>query len=163
MIRPKVLQRVVRFAILLGVVLTVAMFVRTWSRSRIPDADHSMDPTYPAGSRVVTKPLAPGAPLDRGTDVVYRWEKDGTAYERFGRVQAVAGDDVGEKDGILTVNGEPIGPIAMPGPSEATGTVPEGNVLILAINPLERTYPDSRKIGFIPREDVLSVIRASMR
>ncbi|HEX5136781.1 MAG TPA: signal peptidase I [Planctomycetota bacterium] len=160
MMRPRVIQRVVRFGILLGVVLAAAMFLRTWSRSRIPEADHSMEPTYPAGTRVLTKPLAPEAPLDRGTDVVYRMEKDGTTYERFGRVRALPGDEVGARDGMLTVNGEPIGPIAIPG--EAMGTVPEGRVLILAINPLEETYPDSRKIGFIRREDVLFLIRAGM-
>jgi len=163
MIRPRAIQRVVRFAILLGVVVAAAMLIRKWSVSRIPAADHSMEPTYSAGTRVLTNPLAPDAPLDRGTDVVYRMERDGTAYERFGRVQALPGDEVGAKDGILTVNGEPIGPIAVPGPSKAMGTVPEGEVLILAVNPHEHTYPDSRTLGFIRRADVLEIIRAGMR
>ncbi len=161
MIRTATIARIVRFAILLAAVLTAAMFFRAWGRHAIPEGDHSMEPAYPAGSRVMTEKLAPGAPLDRGTDVVYRMEKDGTTYERFGRVRAIPGDEIGAKDGVLTVNGEPIGPIAIPG--EPMGRVPEGTVLILAINPLERRYPDSRTLGWIRREDVLRVIRVGMR
>jgi hypothetical protein len=161
MIRHATVLRVVRFAILAGVVVAAAMFLRAWDRRTIPASDQSMDPTYPGGTRVMTKPLAPGAPLDRGTDVVYRMEKDGVFYERFGRVRALPGDEVGAKDGMLTVNGDPIGPIQVPG--EPMGRVPEGSVVILAINPLETRYPDSRKLGFIRREDVLRVIRAGMR
>jgi Signal peptidase, peptidase S26 len=156
MIPHATVLRAVRFAILLGAVVVAAMFFRTWDRRTIPRTDQSMDPTYPGGTRVMTRELAPGAPLDRGTDVVYRWEKAGTTYERFGRVQAIPGDDVGAKDGRLTVNGEPIGPIPVPG--EPMGRVPEGTVLILAINPAETRYPDSRKLGFIPRAHVERVI-----
>lgn len=161
MIRPRTLARIVRFAILLAAVVTAAVFFRTWDRREIPAADHSMEPTYPAGTRVITRKLAPGAPLDRGTDVVYRMERDGQTYERFGRVQALPGDEIGATDGYLTVNGERVGPIAMPG--EPMGRVPEGTVFILAINPLENRYPDSRTLRFIRREDVLRVIRAGMR
>jgi signal peptidase I len=161
MIRHATVLRVVRFALLLGAVVVAALFFRTWDRRTIPATDQSMDPTYPGGTRVMTRALAPEAPLDRGTDVVYRWRKDGTTYERFGRVQAIPGDEVGAKDGRLTVNGEPVGPIPIPG--EPKGRVPEGTVFILAINPAETRYPDSRTIGFIPRADVLRVIGGSGR
>lgn len=161
MIAHRKILRIVRFAILLGAVLVAASFFRNWDRRTIPAADQSMHPTYPGGMRVMTEPLAPEAPLDRGTDVVYIMRRDGTSYERFGRVQALPGDDVGASDGLLTVNGTPVGPIPIPG--EAMGRVPEGTVLILAINPLERIYPDSRKLSFIPRGDVVRLIRAGMR
>jgi len=160
MIRQATVLRIVRFAILLGVVLVAAAFFRNWGSPRkIPAQDQSMDPTYPGGTRVVVENLAPEAPLPRGTDVVYAMEKDGVTYERFGRVQAIPGDEVGAKDGFLTVNGEPISPVPLPG--EPMGRVPEGTVLILAINPLETRYPDSRKLGFISRDQVQGVIRAS--
>jgi hypothetical protein len=39
------------------------------------------------------------------------------------------------------------------------GTVPPGKVLILATNPAETRYPDSRVLGFIPRENLQAIIR----
>jgi signal peptidase I len=163
--------RIARFAILLGIVVYLAMFLRRWEVQRIPPQDQSMYPSYAGGIRVIAERLAPGAPLDRGTDVIYTMEQDGTTYARFGRVQAIPGDEVGAKDGRITVNGAPVGPIAISG--DAIGkerpigngravAVPEGRVLILAINAAETRYPDSRKLGFIPRGDVRSVIRAAM-
>jgi signal peptidase I len=161
MIRQATALRVIRFAILLAAVVIVALEVRGCARHTIPAQDQSMDPTYPGGTRVIVDHLAPGAPLDRGTDVLYTMEQGGTTYERFGRVQAIAGDEVGSADGKLTVNGKPVGPIPIPG--EAKGRVPEGTVFILAINPAETRYPDSRTLGFIRRDKVLGVIRASIR
>jgi hypothetical protein len=161
MTRPAVLQRAIRFALMLGLVIFGVVSLRGCERHRIPAQDQSMDPTYPGGATVFAWALAPEAPLDRGTDVVYEMEKDGATYARFGRVQAIPGDEVGAADGKLTVNGTPIGPIPVPG--EAMGRVLEGRVLILAINPAEKQYPDSRTLGFIPRERVRAVIRTSIR
>ena len=90
-------------------------------------------------------------------DVVYAMEKEGTTYARFGRIRGLPGDEVGAREGRLTVNGEPIGPIPIPG--EPMGTVPPGKVLILATNPAETRYPDSRVLGFIPRANLRAVIR----
>jgi len=171
MTRHATILRVVRFAILLGAVVMAALFFRSWDRRTIPEQDQSMDPTYPGGSRVMVEKLAPGAPLPRGTDVVYTMERDGKTYERFGRVQAVPGDEVGSLDGHLTVNGAPIGPISIPGEAigkesllgGAVARVPDGAVLILAINPLETRYPDSRELGFIPRAHVVDVIGTPTR
>jgi hypothetical protein len=153
MIRPAVVQRAARFLILLGVVVAAAMFLRRHESLTIPAADQSMDPTYPGGTKLIIEDLAPDAPLARGADVVYTVDRDGTTYAR-------PGDEVGAKDGRLTVNGEPVGPASMPG--TAMGRVREGTVLILAINPAETRYPDSRTLGFIPRERVVARIRASV-
>ncbi len=161
MIRPAVVQRATRVLVLLGVAVAAAMFFRSHEKLRIPQADQSMDPTYPGGATVFVEDLAPDAPLTRGEDVVYAIERDGTTYARFGRVQGLPGDEVGAKDGRLTVNGEPVGPASIPG--EAMGRVREGTVLILAINPAETRYQDSRTLGFIPRGNVVRRIRASMR
>jgi hypothetical protein len=159
MIRQATVLRVVRLLLLLGAVITVATILRGCERLTIPEQDRSMDPTYPGGTTVYVEVLSPEAPLDRGMDVVYEQEVDGTRYARFGRVQGVPGDDVGERDGRLTVNGEPVGPAPMPG--KAMGRVPEGALLILAINPAETRYQDSRALSFIPRARVRGRIKTS--
>jgi signal peptidase I len=158
MIRTQRVLRIARLVLLLGVAIALATLWRSCDRMRIPDADQSMHPTYPGGSVLVVEDLAPDAPLERGTDVVYAVEIDGQTYARFGRVRGLPGDVVGVKDSRLTVNGEPAGAI----PGEPMGEVPEGTVLILAINPLEIRYPDSRKLGFIPRKQVVAVIRTKL-
>ena len=161
MIRQAVVLRIARFAIMLAIVIIAFVALRGCEKHSIPTQDQSMDPTYPGGTTVVAWHLAPEAPLDRGKDVVYEMEKDGLTYARFGRVQAIAGDEVGATDGKITVNGTPVGPIPVPG--EAMGRVPEGRVLILAINPAETRYPDSRTLGFIARDRIRAVIRTSLR
>ena len=99
--------------------------------------------------------------LERGTDVVYAMEYEGAMRARFGRVRALPGDEVGfDSEGRITVNGEAVGPIAVRG--TVGGRVPEGKVFILVVNPQETTYPDSRELGFIDREDVRAVIVASL-
>ncbi|MHC4550367.1 MAG: S26 family signal peptidase [Planctomycetota bacterium] len=155
--RQKTVLRVARLALLLGIVLAVAFFVRGNPRLTIPEHDQSMDPRFPGGSTVVVEELEADAPVPRGADVVYAMEKDGVTYARFGRVQGLAGDVIGARDGRLTVNGERVGPLSIPG--AALGEVPPGKVFILALNPLEKTYPDSRVLGFIPREDLRAIIR----
>jgi len=155
---PETVLRGARFLILLGAVVAAAVFFRSCERFTIPAQDQSMDPTYPGGSTVYAERLSGKDPLARGADVVYTMESGGNTYVRYGRVRALPGDEVGERDGRITVNGELVGPAPIPG--KAMGRVPEGTVLILAINPLETRYGDSRALGFIPRSRVIAVIRA---
>ncbi|MHC4941089.1 MAG: S26 family signal peptidase [Planctomycetota bacterium] len=157
--KQKSLQRFVRFAVLLAVVLMLGFVMRRCERFRIPDPDQSMSPVYPGGSRVVCEILDDEDPLQRGMDVVYAMEWQGQPRARFGRVRALPGDDVGvDAQGMLTVNGERIGPINVRG--KPMGKVPAGTVYILAVNPQETLYPDSRKLGFIQRKDVRARIMA---
>ncbi len=160
MIRPALVLRATRFLILLGAVVAAAVFFRSCEKFTIPVQDQSMDPTYPGGTTVLVEDLAEDAPLVRGADVVYTMEHGGTTYARYGRVQALPGDDVGAREGRLTVNGAPVGPAPIPG--KEMGRVPVGTVLILAINPAETRYMDSRALGFIPRARVRKLIRAGM-
>lgn len=159
MIHQKTIARVLRVLLLAGIAITAALL---WNRTggskfTIPRGDESLYPRYPGGSTVVVEELPADAPLQRGTDVVYEMEKDGTTYARFGRVRGLPGDEVGAREGRMTINGEPIGPIPLPG--EPMGKVPPGHVLILAVNPAETRYPDSRTLGFIPRNHLRAVIR----
>ena len=158
MTRSETVLRGARFTILLGAVVVAVVFFRSCEKYTIPVQDQSMDPTYPGGTTVYVENLSGDDPLARGADVVYTMERDGTTYARYGRVRGLPGDEIGERDGRLTVNGELIGPAAIPG--KAMGRVPEGHVLILAINPMEKRYEDSRALGFIPRPRVVAVIRA---
>jgi len=151
-------RRAVRFAVLLAIALAAAYVVRSFEIYRIPPvaggrADQSLSPLYKGGSQVVCEILDADDPLERGMDAVYAMYWEGELRARFGRVRALPGDVVGTDDeGMLTVNGERIGPINMRG--EPAGEVPEGKVYILAINPQETLFPDSRKLGFIDRENV---------
>jgi signal peptidase I len=157
--KHRTILRILRILLLAAIAVSAALL---WNRTggakfTIPKADQSLYPRFPGGSMVVVDELEPDAPLKRGLDVVYAMEKEGTHYARFGRIQGLPGDEIGAADGRLTVNGEPVGPIPIPG--QAMGTVPEGKVLVLATNPAETRYPDSRVLGFIPRDRVHAVIR----
>ena len=160
MIHPRRLRRPLRLALIAGLLLLLWLFARRYDLYRIPEADHSLAPLWPAGSRVLVETLDDEAPLERGVDVLYRVAHDGVDYARFGRVQALPGDVIGSVDGALTVDGERLQPIALRG--EALGPVPPGHVAIFAVNPAERRYPDSRTLGFIPRADVRAVLVSRM-
>ncbi len=155
--RNNKILRVVRLLVIGAALVLVARYWRTNQKMSIPAVDQSMAPQFPGGSVVVFEPMDADDELARDSDVVYVMERDGVKYKRFGRVRALPGDEVGSKAGKITVNGTRVGPIAMRGP--AAGVVPDAHVYILAINPAETRYPDSRQLGFIPRRDVIGVIR----
>ena len=158
--KKKSIQRAVRFVVLLAVFVMLGFLVRGCERFRIPDADQSMSPVYPGGSRVVCRLLDEDDELERGMDVVYAMEWKGQLTARYGRVRALPGDRIGaDAQGMLTVNGEKIGPINVRG--KPLGRVPDGKLFILAVNPQETLYPDSRRLGFIERKDVRARILAS--
>lgn len=164
---PKSVRRAIRFVILLAIVLLAGYVFRNYERNRIPDGDQSLSPLYPGGSRVLCELVDPDEPLERGTDVVYAMEgvdpKSGqpVRFARFGRIRGLPGDEIGaDAEGLLTVNGKRIGPINLRG--KPMGVVPPGRLFILAINPQETDtlYADSRRLGFIAREDVRARILA---
>ncbi|MHC4847318.1 MAG: S26 family signal peptidase [Planctomycetota bacterium] len=157
--RQKSIQRSVRFAVLLGVVLMLGFVFRKCERFKIPDPDQSMSPVYPGGSRVVCEVIDEDDALERGMDVVYAMEWQGQLTARYGRIRALPGDRIAaDAAGMLLVNGEKIGPINIRG--KPMGLVPADTVFILAVNPQETLYPDSRKLGFIQRKDVRARILA---
>jgi len=143
--------RIVRLAVLLGAVVAVALYVRGHAVYRIPENDQSLAPRYPGGSRVLVAVLDDGDPVARGDDVLYEMESEGTRYARYGRIAAVPGDRVEVRGGLLVVNGEEL-PLAGPAPAE----IAPGSYFILARNPLEATYPDSRRLGCVPRGRILA-------
>jgi len=156
-LRRRQILRAVRLVLLLAAGLLVALFLRGHPKFTIPGQDTSLEPTWPAGATVLVRRIDGDDALARGDDVVYEMEKDGKRYARFGRVRALPGDVVGvARGGVLTVNGEPVGPLPLAGP--AAGEVPPGHVYVLAVNPLTEGYPDSRRLGFIPRDRVAGVI-----
>ena len=155
----KSIKRWVRFGLFTSLAVMGGLFLSRCERFAIPVGDQSLAPTYPAGSRVVCAVLDGDDPIERDTDVVYAMEWEGVMRARFGRVRGLPGDEMGvDKNGRITVNGVAIGPIGLRGP--AMGIVPPGMLCILAINPQEITYPDSRKNGFVARADVRARIVA---
>jgi len=155
----RAIRRGARIAVFVAIAVVAGMYWRTSRRFAIPEEDQSLAPSHPGGSRVLCRAIDEETALERDTDVVYAMEYEGIQRARFGRVRGLPGDEIGsDKKGRITVNGEPIGPIALRG--EAMGRVPDGKLLILAVNPQETTYPDSRSLGFIDRADVRAVILA---
>jgi len=156
-VSPRSLVRVLRYALLGGSIVAVALFLRRTPRYRIPDADQSLAPRFPGGTVVVGEPLDEDDPVPRGSDVVYEEKRDGVAYARFGRVFAIPGDRVDATGGEIRVNG-----VATGLRGAITGEVPEGAVLVLAPNPGETRYPDSRAEGFVARARLRAIIRSSI-
>ena len=156
----KAIRRGVRFTILAAIAVIAGLFLRNYERFEIPEQDQSLAPAHPGGSRVFCRVLEADAALERDIDVVYAMEYEGAKRARFGRVRGLPGDVLGsDAEGRITVNGEAMGPIALRG--KALGRVPDGKVCILAVNPQETTYPDSRRLGFIDRGDVKATILAA--
>ena len=157
MIAPRRIVRPLRFVLMAAIVIMIGLFVRERMRHEaltVPDHNQSMFPKYPAGTRVSAENIDDDYPLEIGMDLLY--EVDGTGY--LGRLQGMGGDDVGiDDEGRITVNGERVGPIPIPG--APLGKVPEGKLFLLVLNPAPDVPPDSRTFGFIPREDVLAIIR----
>jgi len=149
-------KRIIRFALVAGLLLAVWWTFRSYETYKIPDGDSSLQSKYMPGMTVVARSVDDDDEITRGMDVVYAMEKDGVRYARFGRVRALAGDVVDVEDGKLTVNGEALVP---PMPGQRLGTVPPGKLVILAVEPVKNRYPDSRALGFIPRSDVQGIIR----
>ncbi|MFQ5845925.1 MAG: S26 family signal peptidase [Planctomycetota bacterium] len=146
-----------RRGLLLAALGALFLSLRRYSIYRIPGPDASMDPLYPGGARVLVEAIEPRDPLERGTDVVYAWEQHGATHARFGRVGGLPGDVVGADAGLLTANGQ-----ATQLRGEPMGTVPPGFVLVPNLNPRERTYPDSRTLGFIARARIRFRIRTTI-
>lgn len=156
----KAIRRGVRFAIFGAIAVIAGLFLRNYERFAIPEQDQSLAPVHPGGSRVFCRVLDEDDPLERNVDVVYAMEYEGVRRARFGRVRGLPGDMLGtDSEGRITVNGKPIGPIGLRG--NPLGPVPDGKVCILAVNPQESAYPDSRKLGFIDRAEVQATILAA--
>ncbi len=159
--RRKKILRVVRLVLLLAAGVLVAFFMRRHPRFTIPENDASLEPSFSGGTTLIVRRVDEDDEIARGDNIVYEMEQDGTRYARFGRVQALPGDIVDARDGHIIVNGEPIEPLPMPG--AAAGPVPPKHVYVLATNPVERNYKDSRELGFIARDKVRAVILSSVK
>lgn len=160
MIDPRKIQRAIRFVVFAAVAVMVGLFMRGNENYAIPENDPSLEPVFPGGTHVLVNEIDTDDPLERGWDVVYAMEREGQQFARFGRVRALPGDRVGEREGRLTVNDEPVGPFPIAG--AAMGVVPADHVLILAVTDRVSNYPDSRELGFIRREDVKARVLAKV-
>ena len=166
MITAKQLRRPIRFLILLGLALTVGLYIRSRPEKLMmqPD-DRSMIPAYYPGSALKARPIDSDFELKRGRDVLYVVEANGEQKGFIGRVQGMPGDAISVNSGFLTCNGEFIGPAKIPDAglkADILAEVPAGYLCIFNVNPDVR-YFDSRRFGFVPRDDVQAIILGEIR
>jgi len=155
-----------RFLVLLGLVLTVRLYIRSRPEKLVmqPD-DRSMIPTYYPNSALKAQPIDSDFELKRGRDVLYVMKTDGEDKGFIGRVQGLPGDDISVDSGFLTCNGKLIGPArirAVGFKADILREVPKDHLCMLNVNP-DLRYSDSRQFGFVPRDQVQAIILGEIR
>ena len=148
---PRKLLRPLRLAIFVVVALMAGFFLRT-RPEKFPIGDRSMFPRFQAGDTLQIRVTGPDEEIARSEWVLFAIDK--TAY--FGVVRGVAGDRVSAPEGRIAINGEEVVVHSRSFPGRAAGEVPEGKLYILCLNPA--VTRDSRRFGFIDREQVQGII-----
>jgi len=156
-VKNKTIRRVVRLVVFAALGVMLFTFATTHELLRIPIDDASLNPDFPAGSRVVLRYVDEESPLKRNTPVLYLAERDGKTVAHFARIAALPGDTIESKNGVLHING-----VSRFVRGKAPGPVPEGHVFLLIPNPLEKLHADSRKLGFIKRSAIKAIVLARM-
>ncbi len=121
----------------------------------------AMEPTLEIGDRVLARPIDADE-VSRGDLVVFTGpDLPGAASaDLLLRVVAVAGDEVGGRDGFLTIDGErvtePYLPPDVPTPAFAETVVPAGHVFVLGDNRLNSA--GSNVFGPLAHDDVIALV-----
>lgn len=136
----------------------------------------SMEPAI--GAEVYFLAWSPPGELHRGDLVIFRFVDEDTEYHVLRRLAGLPGDTVRMVEGVVFVNGS-----ARPWPHQVLvpevdrtelaltfqlftwgpWVVPADSVLLLADTRDMVGWPDSRFIGFVPREDVLARATRTLR
>ena len=166
MITAKQLRRPIRLLILLGLALTVGLYIRRRPEKLVMQpGDRSMIPAYYPSSELKAQPIDSDFELKRGRDVLYVMKTKGKDRGFIGRVQGLPGDDISVDSGFLTCNGELIGPArirAIGLKADILRAVPKDHLCMLNVNP-DLRYSDSRQFGFVPRDQVQAIILGEIR
>lgn len=132
-------------------------------------AGMAMSPTYSNGSIVLTKKINSNAQgIQRADVVVFKYPLD-TSKDFIKRVVALPGDKIKIEKGYVYINDQKLSePYLAEGVMTTTGSdfliegvsieVPENQYFILGDN---RQYSsDSRSWGFVPQENIISVVES---
>jgi len=151
---PHSIARWLRYACYLVVLYSLWYFSSNFSFVRVLSGDDSVIGVTGRCSLVLAKYESDQVGPERDEVVVFLMaDKDDNPVKRISRVVAVPGDVVHGGDEFVEVNGEPTRYAA----SQARlieGRVPNGMYVMLNDNPFS-TFPDSRRMGFIPRQVIL--------
>jgi signal peptidase I len=145
---------------LAGCVLIAWLLVGlTFDGYRIPS--EAMAPTIGGGDRVLARAVS-GDDVSRGDVIVYLApdEPGVQQFERIGRVVAVAGDELGEEDQFLAIDGERVDEPWLPEGTTTFGiepqVVPADHVFVMGDN--RSNSEDSRMFGPVPHDNVLKLV-----
>ena len=126
---------------------------------RLPS--RNMSPTLVPGDRVLARSTS-GGEVSRGDVVIFRAPAGlGTPESEYvSRVVAVAGDEIGEERGRLTINGQPANEAYLPAGTTTPGVtglkVPDDHVFVMGDN--RSNSLDSRRFGPLPNENVRRIV-----
>jgi signal peptidase I len=121
----------------------------------------AMSPRLGVDDRVLARSID-GEDVSRGDVIIYRApEQSGPqSFERISRVVAIAGDEIGEDDGLLTINGTLADESWVPDGQTTFGIepqeVPDGHVFVMGDN--RGDAQDSRFFGPLPYDNVLKLV-----
>lgn len=127
-----------------------------------------MEPTVQTGEYFLV--WNPPGDLGRGDLVIFRYEDEDGVFHVLRRLAALPGDTIAMREGAIVVNGAPqpwryriISPQARRSPLARTKdlytwgpwVVPGDSVVLLSDTRDMMGWPDSRFLGFIPRNDIV--------
>jgi hypothetical protein len=147
-------------------ILGVGYMVWAYDLETIPeDFPHLAPQKMPGGTKVVTTKLRDSVPLGLGSVVIYRGGEEGEAI-CYGVIAGMPGEEIefGNVDRgevALEVGGRPEPVDLPPGHRLRAEEIPADHFLVLLGDRLYVTttqFPDSRRLGLIPRNRILKKI-----
>jgi len=152
--RALAIVRIFRYLLYAFILVVIWWITSRFAFFRLEHGDGSI--TGVSGMRriVVERLDEPASELRRGDVICFamRDAQDRPVF-RVSRIVGLPGDEVGERDGRYTVNGEDTG-VEVPAAGKGLGLISEGHFFALNDNPFS-TRADSRRLGWLPEGCVM--------